>query len=418
MATTLWGKVYNHNQYAGILRQEPGGRYAYIYDPDYIASGSPAIAYTLPVREAPYFSESRLHPFFDNLVAEGWLRNAQARALGTTPEDRFSLLLAFGQDCMGAISIIDPEPVENLHFDQIDRQSIAALTSRASLSGIQPKLLAVKGPRGYRPAREGERSTHLAKLPSGQIPDIIELEWLTTLAAKKLLPEEPVAEMEITALSDIAPEALVIRRFDRTMDGHKIHFEEFNQILGKHSDAKYNGNYEDMTQFLKKTPGCTPAEAERLFRRVLVCLLIGNTDAHLKNFALFHQRGEMHLTPCYDLVASAYYKQFQTMALSIAGAKNISLGKLQPKHITMFGENTGLSSRAILLALDDIKKRLEPAKAAVNDSDTGHKRLRDGIINLMEKRWKGTFELIGLFLSKKQSGGGKRKGFLNNGSPP
>src|SRR2546422_8678073 len=102
MATALWGKVYyNNDLYAGELRQEPGGRCVFTYDPTYIEAKHPAIAFTLPIQSAPYTCEQGLHPFFDNLVAEGWLRDAQARALQVDPNNRFALLLAFGRDCAG-----------------------------------------------------------------------------------------------------------------------------------------------------------------------------------------------------------------------------------------------------------------------------------------------------------------------------
>src|SRR5918996_3741076 len=180
MAAFLWGKAYYEDRFAGVLRQEPGGRCAFAYEVAYIEAGSPAIAHTLPLREAPYLSEGGLHPFFDNLFAEGWLRNAQARALGVRPDHRFALLLAFGLDCAGAVSIVDPDPTRDLELDPADAQAVAALASRASLSGIQPKLTVVKGPRGYRPAAANQLSTHIAKLPSGQLPGLVELEWLTT----------------------------------------------------------------------------------------------------------------------------------------------------------------------------------------------------------------------------------------------
>ena len=410
MAIALWGKVYYQDRYAGLLQQEPGGRYTFTYDETFIGAGGPAIAHTLPLRTAPYYSEGGLHPFFDNLVAEGWLRNAQARALGVGPDDRFALLLAFGRDCAGAVSIIDPEPGGDLRLDAADQETIAALASRASLSGIQPKVLVVKGSRGLRPAGANETSTHVAKLPSGELPEIIALEWLTTEAARKLLAEEPVAEMEIAALGDIAGEALVVRRFDRTAEGEKLHFEEFNQLLGHASDAKYDGSYEDMAQFIRATPGCVPAEAERLFRRVLACLLLGNTDAHLKNFAMFHTPEGLRLTPCYDLVASAFYKQFNTVALALAGAENLRLGRLQPKHLVGLGEGYGLSPHAIRLAVDDLGKRIEVARAAVADADVGAARTRERLIDMMDKRWNGTFALTGRLLSKRRAGGGRRKG--------
>src|ERR1700722_2172030 len=159
MAATLWGKVYYNNAFAGELRQEPGGRCVFTYDPTYLAASLPAIAFTLQRRTAPHVCEQGLHPFFDNLVAEGWLRNAQARALKVDPGDRFALLLAFGHDCAGAVLIIDPNPVAEPSVDLGDSTAIAALASRASLSGVQRKLLAVREGDAYRPARRDEPST-------------------------------------------------------------------------------------------------------------------------------------------------------------------------------------------------------------------------------------------------------------------
>jgi hypothetical protein len=96
---------------------------------------------------------------------------------------------------------------------------------------------------------------------------------------------------------------------DETVDMDIVHFEEFNQLLGKYSgDDKYEGAYEDIGQFILRTPSCIPAEADRLLRRILACLLVGNTDAHLKNFAMFHARDGLRLTPAYDLVAASFYQ--------------------------------------------------------------------------------------------------------------
>ena len=144
MAAALWGKVYYNNVYAGELRQEPGGRCVFTYDATYLEAKQPPVAYTLPLQSAPHVCEQGLHPFFDNLVAEGWLRNAQARALKIDPSNRFALLLAFGHDCAGAVSVIDPAPPKEPLLDMDDAATAAALGSRGSLSGVQPKVLAIK----------------------------------------------------------------------------------------------------------------------------------------------------------------------------------------------------------------------------------------------------------------------------------
>src|SRR5712691_326934 len=144
MAAALWGRVYYDDLYAGELRQEPSGRFVFTYDPTYLEGKHPAIAFTLPLQPAPHICEQGLHPFFDNLVAEGWLRNAQARALKVDADNHFALLLAFGRDCAGAVSVIDPAPVAEPAIEMGDPIATAALASRASLSGVQPKLLAVR----------------------------------------------------------------------------------------------------------------------------------------------------------------------------------------------------------------------------------------------------------------------------------
>lgn len=416
MAAALWGNVNYQKSYAGRLQQEPGGRYRFTYDAAYLEDGGPAIAHTLPLRQEPHLSVGRLHPFFDNLVAEGWLREAQARALGVPPSDRLALLLAFGEDCAGAVSVDDPAPIREVRIDLGDEREIAALAGRASLSGVQPKVLVVRDASGFRPARRHESSTHIAKLPSGSLPDIVPLEWISTAAYRALLPAEDLPEMELAALGNIAPEALIIGRFDRMPSGRKRHFEEFNQLLGKPSEDKYEGAYEDMGRFIRETPGCVPAEAERLLRRVLACILIGNTDAHLKNFAMFHTAEGLRLAPAYDLVASAVYEQYQTLALSLAGAPGLRLGDVQSKHVVALGEAYGLAHAAIGLAVADLGERLEAAKAAAHDAARRHAGLGDNLIEMMERRWNGTFASIGQLLSKRQSAAAGGRGSRRSGS--
>ncbi|MFZ0607878.1 MAG: HipA domain-containing protein [Xanthobacteraceae bacterium] len=407
MAAALWGKVYyNNDLFAGELRQEPGGRCVFTYDPAYLAAKHPSIAFTLPRQDAPHVCEAGLHPFFDNLVAEGWLRNAQARALKIDANNRFALLLAFGRDCAGAVSVIDPAPIREPAIDMGDPTATAALASRGSLSGVQPKLLAVKDGREYRPARPDETSHYIAKLPSGTLRDIVENEFLVLHACRSLLPNDTTVEAVIAPLKGIGDKALLVRRFDRLPSGTKIHFEEFNQLLGHRSgDDKYDASYEDMASFIVNTPGCAPADAWRLYERVLVCLLTGNTDAHLKNFAMLHTPDGLRLTPAYDLVAAALYPEYRTFALSIGGAANLTIDRIKPKHLVALAHACHLSDGVILQTverLDARRKTVEKALTAeAKKIDT--EKLGTDILELMERRWNGSFSLIGQFLSKKQS---------------
>lgn len=408
MAETLWGNVYFEDTYAGRLQEEPSGRCTFAYDTSYLDSGRPAIAHTLPLREEAFVSERGLHPFFDNLVAEGWFRDAQARALGIDPSNRIALLLGFGHDLAGAVSVLDPEPMEHRHLDQADDATIAALAGRGSLSGVQRKLLLVRDGDAYRPARPDELSTHLAKLPSGNLANLLELEYLTTQAFRELVPTEDTVDMQIEYLDTINEEALIIPRFDRTVSGKRLHFEEFNQLLGKYSgDDKYNAAYEDMGQFILNTPECVPVEADRLLRRIFACLLLGNTDAHLKNFAMFHKRDGLRLTPAYDLVAAAVYREYQTIALNIAGAENLAIGSLLPKHLIGMAGDFGVNDSALESAVRELGSNIPRAIAAVEKSDVGSQQLKESLQEKIEGRWRGSFELIGQLLSKRRNNGAK-----------
>ena len=408
MAVALWGKVYC-DTFAGELRQEPGGRCVFIYDPAYLAAKRAAIAHTLPLRPEPHICEQGLHPFFDNLVAEGWLRNAQARALNADPANRFALLLAFGRDCAGAVTVIDPAPLREPAIDFGDPAIAAALTSRASLSGVQRKLLAVKDGRRFRPARGDEASTYIAKFSSGTLTDIVDNEYLTTVASIALLPDHDIVAARIGALDGIEGKALLVRRFDRLPSGAKRHFEEFNQLLGRRSgDDKYEGGYEDMAHFIRTVPGCTPVDALRLYQRILVCLLTGNTDAHLKNFAMFHTPDGLRLTPAYDLVAAALYPDYRTLALAIGGAANLAITSVKPKHLVALGGAYGLDAAHVVRIVATLDGRREAAERAVTNEakKIGALALARDLIEFMEKRWNGSFASIGRYLSTKQSGDG------------
>jgi serine/threonine-protein kinase HipA len=216
-------------------------------------------------------------------------------------------------------------------------------------------------------------------------------------------------EAIIGQIDGVQNRVLLVKRFDRLPSGARIHFEEFNQLLGKRSgDDKYEAAYEDMAWFIRNTPGCVPADAWRLYRRVLTCFLTGNTDAHLKNFAMFHAQGGMQLTPAYDLVAAALYPEYKTLALSIDKAQGLALDRLKPKHIVALGDACGLDTKTLIDTIEKLDLRRKAAEKAVQAAaeKINAKGLGDDLLNLMERRWNGSFSSIGQFLSKKQSSAG------------
>lgn len=195
----------------------------------------------------------------------------------------------------------------------------------------------------------------------------------------------------------------MVKRFDRLDDGTRLHFEEFNQLLAKKSEDKYDGCYEHMAQFIQHNSDiCLKTECDTLFRRIMACILTGNTDAHFKNFAMMHTDAGLRLTPSYDLVASAIYPDFQTLALGIERADNLTLGKISAKNIARLGELFGLPKGAIMLMVEDFEKRLAKAHRNIDSHPDISQALKDKLHAQMEKRWNGTFASIGTNLLKKQ----------------
>jgi serine/threonine-protein kinase HipA len=189
----------------------------------------------------------------------------------------------------------------------------------------------------------------------------------------------------------------VVKRFDRTPESGKIHFEEFNQLLNLPAEAKYDGAYSDMAAFLRQNPRCEPADIDYLFRRVLACIFLGNSDAHLKNFGVLYEGGRMRLTPVYDFLAVALYPDYSSvLALRIGHGPNPrEIGGLGPKHVEELAKSFGLGRGALLEAVRDLGTRLDAAEEAVKSSPWGRATQKERLTEYMRKRWNGTFRLIG-----------------------
>lgn len=405
MGRNLWGKVYLKDSFAGFLKEEPGGRYSFQYDENYLLENSNPLSVNLPLVPDVFYSEHGLHPYFDNLISEGWLASAQSRLLGKRSVSRFELLLAFGFDCIGAVSIIDPEP--NKLSDNLlvidDPRELAIQVSRASLSGVQAKIALVKKNKKFEPATNRELSTHIAKFPSREFPDLVENEYLTSLAFHSFLAKEDLAKLSIGSVEGIDEQALIIERFDRIKSGElvdRIHFEEFAQILGVYADDKYHGDYGDMAKFILASSG-SQIDLLRLFQRIVVGLILGNTDMHLKNFAMIHTASGLKIAPIYDQVCSILYG-YKNSALAIGNAKNLRMSDLNSKHILLLGESFNLPREIIADLIIDLGSKLSAVKDKILSQDVGSEFLRESIVKNIEKQWNISFASIGKVLSKRR----------------
>ncbi len=69
------------------------------------------VSLTLPLQSEPYTTIG-LHPFFENLLPEGWLLEIATSKLKISKDDAFGLLIATCADCIGAVEIITNDNCE------------------------------------------------------------------------------------------------------------------------------------------------------------------------------------------------------------------------------------------------------------------------------------------------------------------
>jgi serine/threonine-protein kinase HipA len=262
--------------------------------------------------------------YFQNLLPEGHNRDRLAQQRGCRPEDEFELLAAAGHDLMGGIEVA-PVP-ENEGVPTVVRHWHTALgldvlepgfvefpvEDAAALPGVVTKFSAVHDGRRYVVKRHGAAGSFILKLPSSRHADLVANEFMgyqlcqvlgLDCSHAKVISRDEAELPEQVPFNDI----LAVTRFDRREDGTRLHMEEFTQVLGYEPRHKYGkglqADYSAMLSVLNRFSGNPSTDVQEFVRRFVAFILMGNTDAHLKNWAVMYPDGVTpQLTPLYDPV--------------------------------------------------------------------------------------------------------------------
>ncbi|NYT59615.1 HipA domain-containing protein [Alcaligenaceae bacterium] len=269
-------------------------------------------------------NDGRLPVFFQNLLPEGHNRERLARERGCAPDDEFELLAAAGHDLMGALEVEPvaaelgvPDTVRHWHtalgLDVLEPGFVEMpVEDAASLPGAVTKFSAVQDGRRYAVKRRGQAGSYILKLPSTRHGDLVENEFTCYRLCAALDLDCAAASVISRADADL-PEnlpfdhILAVARFDRGPSGLRIHMEEFAQVLQYEPRHKYgkdlNTDYAAMLRVLDRLSGRPVQDIRSFIERLVAYMLMGNTDAHLKNWALVYPDGTTpHLAPVYDPV--------------------------------------------------------------------------------------------------------------------
>jgi serine/threonine-protein kinase HipA len=140
--------------------------------------------------------------------------------------------------------------------------------------------------------------------------------------------------------------SLYVRRFDRTLEGGKIHSEDFNQIYRQFPHHKYKHySYANMARDISNFLGA--GAVSEFIRRLVFNAAIGNADMHLKNWSVIYPDTRTpHLAPGYDFVSTIAYIKDREMGLSIANEKDTR--KLDQTLLERFAVNAGLPKHMVV----------------------------------------------------------------------
>lgn len=262
--------------------------------------------------------------YFQNLLPEGHNRERLAAQRGCRTDDEFELLAAAGHDLMGAIEV-EPVPGSEGIPDVVRHWHTALglevlepgfvefpVEDAAALPGVITKFSAVLEGRRYVVKRHGAAGDYILKLPTTRHPDLVANEFTGFQLCKAVgldCANASVIAREDADLPETVPfkHILAVERFDRGPDGRRIHMEEFAQVLRYSPQHKYgkgiHKDYADMLRIIDQLSAKPAQDVQELVNRIVTFILMGNTDAHLKNWALRYPDAiHPELSPLYDPV--------------------------------------------------------------------------------------------------------------------
>ena len=351
----------------GRLDQATNGQPTFTYDDGWLAHDERfPISLSMPLH-GETFPDPLTRAFFGGLLPDENVRARLAKHLGVSARNEFAMLREVGRECAGALALLpddetpgpastepprllDDLTLANLLRELPRRPLLAGRELRLSLAGAQDKIAIVMvGERIALPA-PGAPTSHILKVPIANYEATVANEFFCMQLAARCGIDTPGTSLRVVDGMPI----LLIERFDRHIDANgtlrRLHQEDCCQALGIPPDCKYQseGGPGYAALFRLLTDHSTRAAADRvqLLQRVLFHFLVGNGDAHGKNFSLLLTRYGARLAPTYDVMSTLVYPDLsRRMAMKVGSRREFA--EVQPEHWAAFAKEIGMSAPAV-----------------------------------------------------------------------
>lgn len=386
--------VFAFDRFVGVFSYDDHvNAFEFKYDASYLSSpDARELSQSLPLGDQP-FDALTSKMFFENLLPPEVVRRRLEKIIHISSENVFGYLKAIGGDCAGAVSLYEegftpskgPEQLKVLSEDEAD-ELLKTLPQRPLLidkiegyrisgAGAQDKLIARWDGKTISLPLYGAASTHIIKPAMTRFPETVANEcFCQRLAAKVGLS---AAESGILGVKTTP--YYWTKRFDRveTAEGvRRLHQEDFCQMMGYRAEEKYE--FEGGPSLVRclsflRTSRVGAAGMLRFLDYILFGYLIGNTDAHGKNYAILYNGPRIEVAPQYDLMSTMAYPELGDQpAMRIGGAD--SFREVGRENFKAMAQKSEIDARLVLSRLDDMSERIEGAAQELSEemSDEGH----------------------------------------------
>ena len=360
---------------AGVLRRDDGGVLSFSYDHTYLAQRqSRAISFSMHLREEVY-PDRIVRPFFSGLLPDESARQRLAGALGISSGNAFGLLEVIGGECAGALSLHTtgqtPPATNDDNVEILSAKRLEAIIGklrerpllggeegvRLSLAGAQDKIAVCLDGNNIGLAKGGRPTTHILKPFIQALDGSVENELFCLRLAARLGLEVPAVEMRTTA----AVSFLLVERYDRQLhkDGSitRLHQEDFCQALSVPPELKYEEEggpgIQSAMDLIDRATARPAADRLNFIRMLIFHYLVGNADAHGKNYALLYRERVADLAPLYDVVCTAVYPRLAKNLAMAIGERSVP-GTIQLKHWLTLVADTKSAQRLLVKHMIDL----------------------------------------------------------------
>jgi serine/threonine-protein kinase HipA len=269
---------------------------------------------------------------------------------------------------------------------------------RLSLAGAQDKLPVVFDGRQIGLPKNGQPSTYILKPPIQAVDGSVINEGFCLALANAMQLE--VARAEIIGIAE--RKILLVERYDRRIDINgkliRVHQEDFCQALGIAPEMKYQNeggpDFKSCFELLRKLTRPSAPQVLRFLDYVVFNALLGNHDAHAKNYSLLYKSEIPTLAPLYDVLCTDVYPNLTPKMAMKIGSK-YKFNEVQVKQWENFAEEAGLSKAQTKKRIITIANEMTRVASNVKKSQYFvNEPLIQKIVNLIEKRAKVTVQRL------------------------